>query len=140
MYTTVPSRSPQLTPARSLLVAYVLIVDADRTSRRILRTILEDHGHEVQEVEGGAEGLRRIESRPPDLVITELYLDEVDGIELLRALRKRWSRRPIVVSASREHHTCLHVARMAMVLGASGFIEKPPNRSGVVALVKGLVA
>lgn len=121
-------------------MAYVLIVDADRTSRRILRTILQDHGHEVEEVEGGAEGLRRINDRPPDLVITELFLGEVDGIELLKALRNRWSRRPVVVCASREHHTYLHVARMAMVLGASGFIEKPPNRSGVAALIEGLVA
>lgn len=121
-------------------MARVLIVDADRTARRILRVILEDHGHEVEEVDGGSDGLRVIETRPPDLVITELYLDGVDGIELVQAVRDRWSRRPVVVSASRAHHTYLHVARMAMVLGAAGFIEKPPSRSGVAALVQGLVA
>jgi DNA-binding NarL/FixJ family response regulator len=88
----------------------------------------------------GADGPRALETRAPDLAITELYLDDIVGIELLQAVRRRWARRPIIVSASREHHTYLHVARMAVVRGASGFIEKPPNQSGVAALVEGLVA
>lgn len=121
-------------------MAYVLIVDADRPSRRILRTILEDQGHEVRDVEGGAEGLRMMEARPPDLVITELYLDGFDGIELLRTIKDRWAERPVVVSSSRSHMAYLHVARMALALGASGFIEKPADRSGVVEIVGHVVA
>lgn len=121
-------------------MAYVLIVDADRPSRRILRTVLEDQGHEVRVLDGGAEALRSFQAREPALVITELYLDGVDGIELLRAIKDRWADRPVVVSSSRNHHAYLHVARMAMALGASGFIEKPAEASGVSRLLEDVLA
>jgi CheY-like chemotaxis protein len=106
-------------------MAHILVVDEDQTTRMVIRTLLEDAGHEVVEAANGSEGLRALVDRVPDLIITELYMDGMDGIELLRRVRKAWPSEPVLVMSSRSGLDAARVLQVAQVLGASGLLDKP---------------
>ena len=74
----------------------ILVVDDDETIRRTLRINLQARGYEVEVVASGRDALSTLEASPPDLVVLDLGLPDVDGIEVLRRLR-RTSRVPVVV-------------------------------------------
>jgi len=106
-------------------MAHILVVDGDAAARMIVRVLLEDAGHEVVEAEDGAVGLWLMGQRVPDLVITELYMDGMEGIEFLRLLRKTWPSEPVLVMSSHAHPGISSILRVAQLLGASGMLEKP---------------
>ena len=69
-------------------MAYILVVDDDVASRAVVRTLLEDAGHEVVLADEGEEALVMLRTRLPDVVITDLYMDDpyvrMEGMEFLR--------------------------------------------------------
>src|SRR5205823_6066768 len=76
--------------------ARVLVVDDEAQIRRALRVALRANGYDVEEAETGEEALDAVATRPPDLVILDLGLPDLDGVEVCRRLRE-WSRLPIIV-------------------------------------------
>ena len=64
----------------------ILVIDDNAAIRELLRFILEEEGYEVIEAADGAEGLQRYQADPTDLVITDLHMPGMDGLELLEAL------------------------------------------------------
>lgn len=69
-------------------MATVLIIDDEPGMRAIMRRALEHAGHAVVAASNGAEGLKRISEAPIDIVVTDLLMPELDGIELIFNLRK----------------------------------------------------
>ena len=67
----------------------ILVVDDEPDIRDILRILLEGEGFEVEEANNGREALEKIQKRPPDLVITDYVMPEMDGEELCRKNKKR---------------------------------------------------
>lgn len=65
----------------------VLVVDDDPTVREVVVSYLRAHGHQVSECDDGAEALRRLTDAPPDLVVLDLMLPGLDGLEVCRRLR-----------------------------------------------------
>lgn len=116
-------------------MARILVVDEDATARRVLRALLEDAGHEVVEAEDGRAGLRAMGRDVPALVITELYMDEMDGIEFLRAIRVSWPDEPVLVMSSRSGPTVDRIVKIAGLLGASGLLSKPIARASLMEQV-----
>lgn len=105
-------------------MARILVVDEDATTRRVIRVLLEGAGHEVVEAEDGRKGLQSMGREVPALVITELYMDGMDGIEFLQAIRERWPDEPVLVMA-RGGPTMDRIMKIAQLLGASGLLSKP---------------
>ncbi len=70
-----------------LLVARILVVDDDNAIRRLLRVVLERRGHSVVEAANGAEGLRCYRAAPTDLVITDIQMPVMDGLQMIKELR-----------------------------------------------------
>src|SRR5690606_36148924 len=68
-------------------VASILIIDDDGSIRRVLRTSLERAGHTVEEAKNGAIGMALYREAPVDLVITDLFMPDQDGIETIQQLR-----------------------------------------------------
>ena len=66
----------------------ILVIDDNAAIRELLRLVLEEEGYEVIEAANGAEGLQRYQATPTDLVITDLQMPGMDGLELLMALRR----------------------------------------------------
>ncbi|HXM70750.1 MAG TPA: response regulator, partial [Thermoanaerobaculia bacterium] len=77
--------------------ASVLIVDDESAIRDSLRMILEYEGYRVEEAGGGPQALARIADRLPDAVLLDVKMPEMDGIEVLRAMRERGYDVPVLV-------------------------------------------
>ena len=98
----------------------VLIEDASEI-RRFLRASLGGHGYRLVEAETGTEGLQAAETRRPDLVILDLGLPDLDGLEIIRRLRE-WSAVPILVLSARGQEADKIAALDA---GADDYVSKP---------------
>ncbi|MEP6654558.1 MAG: response regulator, partial [Myxococcales bacterium] len=82
-----PGTGDMSLPAATAFACTVLVVEDNPTGRRLLRLILEAEGYRVVEAFDGATALKRMERDPPDLVIQDLILPDIDGLELLRRMR-----------------------------------------------------
>lgn len=121
-------------------MARILVVDEDPTARRVIRALLEDAGHEVVEASDGGRGLDAFGEEVPDLVITELYMDGMDGIEFLRAIRRTWPSEPVLVMSSRTGPNVRRLLKVAEVLGASGLLDKPIVQQSLLEKVGAVLA
>jgi two-component system KDP operon response regulator KdpE len=99
----------------------VLIVDDERAIRRFLRVSLEAHQHTVFEATNGQEALMAVVTHRPDLIILDLGLPDIDGLEVTRQLRE-WTQTPIIILSVREHETDKIAALDA---GADDYLTKP---------------
>ncbi len=77
-------------------MARILVVDDDAGIRDLLRAVLEHEGHEVSEAENGAEGLRQYQEAPTDLVMIDMQMPGMDGLELLKELRRTFPRVKVI--------------------------------------------
>jgi two-component system KDP operon response regulator KdpE len=110
----------------------ILIVDDERQITRVLRTSLQSSGYEVTVAHDGLQALGLFAQTRPDLVITDLAMPEMDGIELTREIR-RTSDTPILVLSVREAER-QKVA--ALDSGADDYIVKPFSMPELLARVR----
>ncbi len=110
----------------------ILVVDDERQITRVLRTSLESHGYQVAIAADGMEALRAFETFRPDLVITDLSMPNMDGVELTQAIR-RLAETPIIVLSVREQDTTKVAALDA---GANDYITKPFSTPELLARVR----
>ncbi|WP_410498522.1 two-component system response regulator KdpE [Chitinibacter sp. S2-10] len=101
--------------------ATIILIEDDAPIRRFLHTSLELNGMNVFEAETGSRGLMAVASRKPDLVILDLGLPDLDGLEVIRQLRD-WTDIPILVLSARAHES-EKVA--ALDAGADDYLTKP---------------
>ena len=99
----------------------VLVVDDEPPMRRFLRASLAAAGYAVEEAATGTEALRVAASHPPDAVLLDLGLPDVDGVEVTRRLRE-WSAVPVVVLSARGRESDKIEALDA---GADDYVTKP---------------
>jgi two-component system response regulator HydG len=114
-------------------IARVLVVDDDPGVRYTLREILEAEGLEVDEAEDGEAALGRFEAAPAPLVVTDLRMPRIDGMELLRRLRSRAPGTRVVVITA---HGSERQAVEAMKAGAYDYFRKPFDTEELVAVVR----
>lgn len=112
--------------------ARVLIVDDERAIRLFLRTVLQAHGYEVFEAEGGHEALGSVVQRRPDLLILDLGLPDMDGLDVLRRVRE-WSEVPVIILSVRDKET-EKVA--ALDAGADDYLTKPFGAGELMARLR----
>jgi two-component system, OmpR family, KDP operon response regulator KdpE len=99
----------------------ILIVDDERAIRRFLNTALTAHGYAVHEATTGAEALAEVVDCHPDVMILDLGLPDMDGIDVVRRLRE-WSELPIIILSVRERETDKIAA---LDTGADDYLTKP---------------
>jgi DNA-binding response OmpR family regulator len=99
----------------------VLVVDDDHTVREVVVSYLRAHGHEVVEAGDGEEALRLVTRRPPDLVVLDLMLPGIDGLEVCRRLRRTSDVPVVMLTALGEAED-----RVAgLEVGADDYVAKP---------------
>jgi len=113
----------------------ILIVDDERQITRVLRTSLQSSGYEVTVANNGLEAFDLFRSIAPDLVITDLAMPEMGGIELTRAIRSI-AETPIIILSVREQET-MKVA--ALDEGADDYVTKPFSARELVARVHAIL-
>jgi len=116
--------------------ASVLIVDDESAIRDSLRMILEYEGYRVEEAGSGPAALARVADRLPDAVLLDVKMPEMDGIEVLRAMRERGYDVPVLVVSG---HADVATAVEATRLGAYDFFEKPLQRDRVLVSLRNAV-
>jgi two-component system KDP operon response regulator KdpE len=79
----------------------ILVIEDESAIRKLLRICLEPEGYKVREAAGGADGVLLAAQARPDLVILDLGLPDLDGIEVVRRIRE-WSPVPIIVLTVRD--------------------------------------
>jgi len=99
----------------------VLVVDDEAQIRRSLRVALRANGYEVEEAATGEAALEQAATRPPELVILDLSLPDIDGVEVCRRLRE-WTQLPVIIlSANGEDEAKVR----ALDEGADDYVTKP---------------
>ena len=83
----------------------ILVVEDEPNISRLICSVLKKQGYEVIQAWNGKEGLMLLSSACPDLVILDLGLPDMDGMELLRELRE-WSGMPVIVVSARTRFFC----------------------------------
>jgi two-component system KDP operon response regulator KdpE len=111
----------------------VVVIEDEPKLRRLLRISLEDAGLEVREADCGLAGLHAAAARPPDLILLDLGLPDVDGVQILRELRQWWVGRPLIVLSGRDNEPA-KVA--ALEMGADDYVTKPFSVVELLARVR----
>ncbi|NLH48096.1 MAG: sigma-54-dependent Fis family transcriptional regulator [Myxococcales bacterium] len=103
-------------------MAEFLIADDNKTATDTLCALVERRGHAAHAVYDGAQALRFLEERPVDVLVTDLKMPKVDGMQLLRQARERWPEVVVIVVTA---YGSVEAAVEAMKIGAFDFITKP---------------
>lgn len=113
----------------------VLVIDDEPTMLRLMRLALVDEGYNVLTASHGPEGLRLALERRPDLVIIDVVMPEMSGLEVLRNVKERMAAPAIVISARAD---ATDRAR-GVALGADAYVAKPFSPAELVTLVRRLL-
>ena len=106
-------------------MAKILVIEDDKVVAASLATFLRKDGHAVETVHDGIQGLARIAADSPDVVVTDVFMPEMDGLEAIRALRLERPDLPIIAISGGGSISSTDVLRMAHALGAKEILSKP---------------
>lgn len=110
----------------------VLIVEDEQSISNFISTILSANGYDTMIAHTGEEALTMISSHCPDLIVLDLGLPDMDGIEVLKSVRK-WSNLPVVVVSARQHEDD---KVEALDCGADDYLVKPFGTSELLARIR----
>jgi signal transduction histidine kinase len=102
----------------------VLLVDDEKGIRKVLRIVLSDMGYHVRTAKNGAEALRLFKEERPPIVLTDIKMPEMDGIELLRRLKKLSPETEVIMVTG---HGDMDLAIKSVKYEATDFVTKPIN-------------
>lgn len=113
-------------------MARILIAESNDPIRWSLASLLRFEGHEVDQASDGRQALDRFADHPCDLVLMEVYMPYLDGLETCRRLRMDSDVPILMLSATRE----ARVQEMAFHSGANAFLPKPLELEGLLTWVR----
>jgi two-component system KDP operon response regulator KdpE len=116
----------------SSLKSTALVIDDELQMRRLLRVCLEANGYRVLEAATGTEGIAEAAQHPPDVVILDLGLPDMEGVAVLKRLRE-WSRVPVVVLSVRDRE---EDKIAALDNGADDYVTKPFSSGELLARLR----
>ena len=110
----------------------ILVIEDEKSIAHFISTILTANGYDAMRASSGAEAMSMISSHCPDLVILDLGLPDMDGLDILRQIRS-WSTLPVVVVSARSHE---QDKVSALDLGADDYLTKPFGTDELLARVR----
>src|SRR5215211_2380164 len=111
----------------------ILIVDDEQSYRQLLSLVFEGDGHTIRTAANGREALTLLHTEPADVVISDVRMPDMDGIEMLRAVREIAPDIGVVMMTA---FASVETAREAFKLGADDFIQKPFDVEELKLIVK----
>lgn len=118
----------------------IIVIDDDNLVRRTLATILERDGHAVRGASNGRDALALIRSEPPDILITDIIMPEMDGISFIREIRASLPAMKILAISGGGRASNLEFLELAKSMGADDILRKPIDRKKLLAAVAALAA
>lgn len=114
-------------------IGHILIVEDDATIAMGLVAALEHERYDVRHVERGEDGLSAVRARTPDLIISDIMLPGMDGLEMMRQIKEEFSGIPVIMLTARTDE----IDRvMGLEMGADDYVTKPFSVREVIARVK----
>src|SRR4028119_1174824 len=111
----------------------LLTVDDEQSYRQLLTLVFEGNGHQIRTAMNGREAIEMLQTEPAEVIITDVRMPDMDGIELLRAAREFLPDVGVVLMTA---FATVDTAREAFKLGADDFIQKPFDVEELKLIVK----
>lgn len=111
----------------------ILIVDDEQSYRQLLTLVFESDGHTIRTAANGREAVELVAEEAPDIIISDVRMPDMDGIEMLREVRKTHADLGVVFMTA---HASVESAREAFKLGADDFVTKPFDVEELKLIVK----
>jgi two-component system KDP operon response regulator KdpE len=110
----------------------ILLIEDERQMRRFLRVTLQTEGYGVIEADTAADGLSQAAMRNPDIILLDLGLPDMDGLDLIERIRE-WSATPVIVISAREQEGD---KIKALDHGADDYLTKPFGAGELLARIR----
>ena len=111
----------------------VLVVDDEENLRLVLRTFLKRQGYEVEVADNGASALLKVETFGPDVILTDVRMPQMGGLDLLATLKAKGNRATVIVMSA---YGNVELALEAMKAGAYDYLQKPFKNEEVLLTLK----
>jgi len=111
----------------------ILIVDDEQSYRQLLTLVFESDGHSIRTASNGREAVELVAEEAPDVIVSDVRMPDMDGIEMLRAVRETHPDLGVVFMTA---HASVESAREAFKLGADDFVTKPFDVEELKLIVK----
>lgn len=123
------------------LMPRILIIDDEPLVRAVLRRILERQGYTVMDAPDGRAGLALWRHTPSDLVLTDMFMPDLDGIEVIRQLTRLWPQAKIIAmtGGAKNGDFTSTVAPAALQLGAQHMLLKPFTKQTLLAVISAVL-
>jgi CheY-like chemotaxis protein len=122
------------------LMANILVIEDHDEIRHLVKEMLTRVGHNVKEAPNGAVALQMLDENPADLIITDIFMPEKEGVETIREVKKRFPGiRILAMSGGVGVMDSSYALRLAKGLGADRTLPKPITRSQLLAEVDSLL-
>ena len=114
----------------------LLVVDDEDGLRTLLKSELELHGFDVDEADGGSIALEAAKANAYDVIILDIRMPDIDGLEVLRRIRSEKLARKVIMLTGVDE---LKIARETLKLGADDFLTKPVEFKNLIACIERVV-
>lgn len=116
----------------------IIVIDDSASMRVFLEQTLEGAGYTVETAADGKEGLARLHQASFDLIVTDIYMPETDGLETIRSTRKQGLAPRVIAISSKD--SIVNMLPAARMLGADATLQKPFTAAQLLALVAEVLA
>jgi two-component system KDP operon response regulator KdpE len=113
-------------------IGLVLLIEDEPQMRRFLRVTLQSHGYDLIESISGQDGLAQASTRKPDVILLDLGLPDIDGLDVLSKIRE-WSQTPVIILSAREQE---QDKIRALDAGADDYLTKPFGAGELLARIR----
>ncbi|MBI9019715.1 MAG: response regulator [Verrucomicrobia bacterium] len=119
-------------------MTHILVIDDDISIQLLFGQYLKDKGYSVALASDGKEGLRQMHERKPDLIITDIMMPEMDGLEIIQELRKNNPALPVIAISGGIRNNTINFLPIAKKTGAYRVLEKPIELARLLETVQEL--
>lgn len=117
----------------------ILVIDDEQLLRSTVVTILTRAGFSVEEASDGQAGITMFHKNPPDVVLTDIFMPNRDGIEIIKELKHSSPQTKIIAMTGGGHMRMMEIASAAKVLGADHVLDKPFDSESLLAAINAVL-
>lgn len=122
-------------------MAHIMVVEDDVQFRQMLFDMLQQDGHQVAQAGDGIEAIKLLATARPDLIITDILMPGMDGVELIMELSKQGNATPMIaISGGRRSITAEFNLDSAVLLGVKSTLAKPFSRADLRSAIERALA
>lgn len=117
----------------------ILVIDDEQLLRTTVVTILTRAGFSVEEASDGQAGIAMFHRNPTDVVITDIFMPNRDGLEIIKELKHSNPRTKIIAMTGGGHRRMMEIASAAKLLGADHVLDKPFESESLLAAINAVL-